>query len=107
MEKTSKHSVQHTPGPWSYDDSRKYYSRRVVRMNGVIVCAMGEHGIGAPDEHEITANARLIAKAPELLAALRGILDNQSPLGDGYTQVCTLDVEAAERIIAEIEGEES
>jgi hypothetical protein len=53
------------------------------------------------------ANARLIAKAPEMLAVLRGILDNQSPLGDGYTQVCTLDVEAAERIIAEIEGEES
>jgi hypothetical protein len=58
---------QHTPGPWS--DPCTYGASRFE-----------VHGTGSPPAHrriavaDTLADARLIAAAPELLAALRGML---------------------------------
>lgn len=56
----------HTPGPWTIDNDRS-----TVCMAGQRVI-VGPAPDGAPREVEI-ANARLIAAAPELLAALRQV----------------------------------
>ena len=61
--------VKHTPGPWRYDQSHP----QVVegRDNGGLwvrrALAYGH------TESEVDANARLIAAAPDLLAALRDV----------------------------------
>jgi hypothetical protein len=53
----------HTPGPWNVPD--KY-----VKMRG---CNFLSHVHW--DDEEAVANARLIAAAPDLLAALQGVMD--------------------------------
>lgn len=56
---------QHTPGPWFYDDSLK--GRLVInseRANVAVIPYL---------DREAIANARLIAAAPELLAALKAL----------------------------------
>lgn len=62
----------HTPGPWLHGKS----SDDIITPNGV--------GIASPcenyDEDQWQADARLIATAPELLAALRDVL----PLAEAY-----------------------
>lgn len=74
--------VQHTPGPWKIAEQGRFVcdTARFIRSetegtdHGAVACvALGSE------------NARLIAAAPELLAALREMLDVQSrrqhPLG--------------------------
>lgn len=58
----------HTPGPWFLD----HYGG--VTANGEDVA----HVVGAYGCVENEANARLIAAAPDLLAALRGLFDNST-----------------------------
>ena len=72
MEKQSKH----TPGPWYYDatwglihDARK--TARTPHESAAEICAIHAGRTGSKDE--TTANARLIASAPELLEALARI----------------------------------
>lgn len=72
MTKTSKH----TPGPWQSDESETYYRGYVIRNNGMVVCRLLD--LGYPSHGSREANARLIAKAPELLAVVRAIADGQS-----------------------------
>jgi len=68
---------KHTPGPW-YVAANDALGRRgqehahhtVHADNGVPVCRMGGNTTAHTDTR---ANARLIAAAPELLAALRAI----------------------------------
>lgn len=81
--------VEHTPGPWSYGELDRDDSRRVRLQDGRTVAAVypdreknWEHAQVRRD-----ANARLIAKAPEMLALLRKIhreeilsLDTQATL---------------------------
>lgn len=56
-------TTQHTPGPWN--------ARGLdVRKKNALICVLGiEAGI-KQEENEQLANARLIAAAPDLLAAL-------------------------------------
>jgi hypothetical protein len=62
--------TQHTPGPWKYGpDNRKIM--RVFSGSREIVRALSTHGNRRLNCVERAANARLIAAAPELLAALR------------------------------------
>ena len=63
--------TEHTPGPWSV----KPDNRAAVNLgDGVaIVCSQTTNGV--IPSGEVQANARLIAAAPELLEALRNILD--------------------------------
>jgi hypothetical protein len=61
-------TTQHTPGPWTQGDDNplNIYGRysNVAKVDGT-------HATGARTEEEALANARLIASAPELLAALQ------------------------------------
>ena len=67
---------KHTPGPWFVvnvgDDDEPMYSVKAARIAGkeprheVALCATGD----SPQEME-TANARLIAAAPEMLEVLK------------------------------------
>lgn len=59
---------KHTPGPWKThltDDTL------VVDGNGLVIAHMG--GLYLGDDSPMEANARLIAAAPDLLAALEVI----------------------------------
>jgi hypothetical protein len=62
-------SAQHTPGPW-----RALYTR-VDDASGYQVCHGDLHGKG---EATNAANLRLIAAAPDLLAALIAIYDRHN-----------------------------
>lgn len=72
--------VKHTPGPWVVQDGDRFSmemvitSQRRIEESMAPICEMdvdydGEHG---EEQH---ANARLIAAAPELLAALIALRD--------------------------------
>lgn len=83
---------QHTPGPWAPYES----SERCPLPAGVIVevgtaadkgakrgtiCEMVAQGRNGKYSHEETdANAQLIAAAPDLLAALEGLLDDHKEI---------------------------
>lgn len=59
----------HTPGPWTADSDNYIDSK-----NGVIAkVEIWRKAERASDAQETAANARLIAAAPELLEALRGV----------------------------------
>lgn len=64
-----------TPGPWRVDSS--YYEYREIdsdsRLGIARVLPFGN------DSGESAANARLIAAAPDLLNALRGLCDRLGP----------------------------
>lgn len=60
--------AQHTPGPWYRSTSGRYIRYDMPPMTGANVCDLDVFG-GPPDEAE--ANARLIAAAPDLLAACK------------------------------------
>lgn len=66
--------MTHTPGPWSCD----YGDFAAYCETGAEVCEVtkGNHDDGTkiPDD-EMEANLRLVAAAPELLAALRAAKD--------------------------------
>ena len=58
----------HTPGPWTVDG---YGDHEVdIYAGDVLICAMRD-GDTDPNDTALEADARLIAAAPELLAALR------------------------------------
>jgi hypothetical protein len=68
----------HTPGPWQYVEG---YDARGVDRLPPIVRRPGEGGFqvrGTSREREM-ADARLIASAPDLLAALAAMVDRWEP----------------------------
>ncbi len=73
MTKASNTTKQHTPGPWGLCDDRK---------DGVsVITSGGDDGRSIAfielvdvSEPELEANARLIAAAPDLLAALEAMV---------------------------------
>lgn len=80
----------HTPGPWTLlpEEADKDYLRiRGTRLGGRYKVANvhhiryeGAHAVVRErDDAESIANARLIAAAPELLAALKAIVDCAGP----------------------------
>lgn len=59
---------KHTPGPWRVDD----YGTSVRKADGALIADAFSAGAEDPDRHEVRrSNARLIAAAPDLLAAAR------------------------------------
>ena len=80
----------HTPGPWHvsrsgidrlvYADSEHAFDLAIVRSGG--------------DDDEVNANARLIAAAPDLLAALKWVID-YAPTGPDAAR-CRAAIAAAE-----------
>ena len=75
-------STRHTPGPWYITDGPQYGYNKLKRVDsasgkfGTVICerfsADGVDGL----KEEVEANLRLIAAAPELLEALRGMVED-------------------------------
>lgn len=61
---------QHTPGPWAVDGEDIF--AKVLSPDGWVIAETDHVHVGRPDEWEDVhmANMRLIAAAPDLLAAL-------------------------------------
>lgn len=76
--------MSHTPGPWTI---HKRSATSVVGSKGFVVAACGgcsTNAVNPDDLHaELTANARLIAAAPDLLEALEELM--QLCIEDGWT----------------------
>ena len=69
--------MSHTPGPWDVDDdTMEIFSITPGHSTGWIAKGLGNDDNGRPlTPDEMAANARLIAAAPEMLAALREVAD--------------------------------
>jgi hypothetical protein len=109
-----------TPGPWQVRDTIK--GAYIVRGNGGIgdsalckVLKVSGSGRMLEREREAEANARLIAAAADLLAALKGLvscdairwLDDKGPVGEGWqSDALTALFAAADAAIAKAEGKE-
>lgn len=73
----------HTPGPWQAHPAAQHYglSIQITGPHGHPLASCGVHNgmsracENAPSLLEAESNARLIAAAPELLAALHDVLD--------------------------------
>lgn len=104
---------KHTPGRWTCFSARAAFTNRCcpIEADGVEIAKVWCDGDQFP-EHVGEANARLIAKAPELLECLRQCADKlrEVYLADcGPISVCpdvVTGFEAARALIAEIEGGE-
>lgn len=68
-DEAKKSGQQHTPGPWHFNEDLSHHLTRLVyAADGHLVADAGR--IHKRSIEEMTANARLIAVAPELLQAL-------------------------------------
>lgn len=96
---------KHTPGPWNHGTSDipgtqiaicgETPNRTHCTVARLVCSDVGEIAYG-----ECMANARLIAAAPELLAALNGILDNNGARGKFDACALMQHTADAERTIA-------
>jgi hypothetical protein len=69
--------TEHTPGPWTIeeygdDDAPALIIHRDSETRVCFMATPGSHG----DPAKIEADAKLIAAAPDLLAALRGLVEH-------------------------------
>ena len=87
----------HTPGPWHAPLNTGCTTGLVwaEEPHGGIVATVPLAGLPLPDSAQLTANARLIAAAPEMLAALERLID----------VVGEEDVASIEAVIAKAKGE--
>ncbi len=95
-------TTKHTPGPWTYEGCEI-----VTKIGAWPVAATNEAGIKQPER---LANARLIAAAPELAEALRGLFENcaivHNRWGDGCNQKeADAVIARARALLARIDGE--
>jgi len=89
----------HTAGKWEYDKSLKYYQKPVIRMNGQIIAIMSNSQTLLTLERD--ANARLIAKAPEMFELVQMIMAQSQDGMDRERAILT----RATSILAAIKGE--
>jgi hypothetical protein len=73
---TETDQTTHTPGPWAFDYDQNY-NRFNLRGKTSFGHFQGWSSDGVTTEAEDKANARLIAAAPDLLAALEHIVSTQ------------------------------
>jgi len=91
-ENTMNTNTEHTPGPWIVEECYNIDGSKFLTING-----QGPHGAwladiqaGSVNGHPADftekhlANAYLIAAAPELLAALRGLMSQAAKDAEGY-----------------------
>lgn len=60
--------ARHTPGPWHYQEESDPYTH-IVRAGDRFLCQLAQDHTGQAED-----DARLIAAAPDLAAALQGLL---------------------------------
>ena len=102
--------MSHTPGPWEVETAHGYpwHVRDSDTCN--TICRIGAHASAIEEEEVNEANARLIAAAPDLLAALtpfanaalrRGLVDPMTdrPLADNATAGLQILVKDWRRVI--------
>jgi len=96
----------HTPGPWAFTD--EMYGLDHMRVYGVNDhSGQGVANCGYGDSGEAQANARLIAAAPDLLAACRYMLSEDVTGGSIHWQGNTHTALAMmERAVAKATGTE-
>ena len=75
---------RYTPGPWVIDDANNELVAKLVDgvYEYIADCQPGNWSVCGLKQDEIEANARLIASAPDLLEACKGVmnmLDNEFP----------------------------
>lgn len=101
--------VDHTPGTWTIEEYGDSDTPDLVIHNGseIRICFMatpGSHG----DPAKIEANARLIAAAPEMLAALRDYITECTDVAVSPTWPRLPEIRASMRAaIAKAEGHPS
>ena len=106
-------TTTHTPGPWQVSplDGRTCGPSRLLICNGTTLAQMQAVAIVTLRTSETDANARLIAAAPDLLAALREMVD--MVLSPAYVdkadearamEARSAIVTNARRVIAKVEG---
>ena len=102
--------MKHTPGPWCIGDSNLPVSQFAVMQSE----PTGKHStilrmaIGEPKHGEVMANARLIAAAPDLLAACKRLLvevEWEALRADIVTDEARADIALAKEAIAKATGE--
>lgn len=104
--------TRHTPGPWYVSGTIDGYAIRYRDQADYYTIATAHDDIGAwrnTDDEEAAANARLIAAAPELLEALRMMLedaDDAHGRGDGTPWVTFASMNRARAAIAKATGDE-
>jgi hypothetical protein len=96
-------NTKHTPGPWEAFGPVKF---TVYGGDPKVRIAVIDYCTGAPtDEHD--ANGRLIAAAPDLLAALRLAQEAmRAPLDDWKGEIERKALDAARAAIAKAEGKQ-
>ena len=78
----SKHARRHAAGPWVTFDCEETDHIYINTSGGIPIADLVKPELGGDRTTE--ANARLIAAAPDLLAALQEIANNPSPNGRGF-----------------------
>jgi hypothetical protein len=80
--------TKHTPGPWKYHLGNGANPRFHIQTEGSYQIAstpeLNKHRMAAEENAGKEANARLIASAPELLAALDALMNATDGLMDLY-----------------------
>ena len=92
----------HTPGPWRAEGpDDEPYGAIGVFAGSHLVCELWQDDAPVPEYNaEQWANARLIAAAPDLLHALKGVIANHCANDKIFCGTCT----DARRVIAKAEG---
>jgi hypothetical protein len=91
---------KHTPGPWRVDGTQTLYIEAVVRPGWLQeVAAVGPTEADSGYGEQQKANARLIASAPDLLDALKRIID-----ADDSKELTQHDIELGRAAIAKATG---
>ena len=98
-------TTNHTPGPWALLD-RAENSRTLTHItNGAhIVCTLGTTRTDGSPNH--SANAHLIASAPDLLSALRFLLADYVAIEGETLTGSSVPADMARAAIAKAEGAE-
>jgi hypothetical protein len=106
--------MNHSKGPWKIDEDvddliRPDWPLTVVGSNGEQICITGSDEFCSnyiENASEVLANARLIAAAPDLLAALKLMADDLESEHQCENPTCSLlgDISDARALLARLEG---
>ncbi len=102
-------STKHTPGPWEVMDSFYPSIKEVFGASFKISCVMWATDLTEEDYQKRRADLRLIAAAPELLEAVKALIEgyeNTEHTGLMDMQVCGSDIIKARAAIAKATGEQ-
>ncbi|MDX9972247.1 MAG: hypothetical protein RBU21_04550 [FCB group bacterium] len=112
MNEQIKTKAQHTPGPWEISRDDAYPPRYLLTSKGSPFASLdGWACDGVTTDEDDAANRNLIAAAPELLDALKGLFEHCAMIhrvwGDGSNQKeADAAIAAGKAAIAKAEGRE-